>query len=269
MLAIFSAALGIKGFLVPNGFIDGGITGISMLTSHIFSINLSVLIFIINLPFILLAFKHIGRNFAIYSALSIVGLSIFLHFYEFPCFTHDKILAAFFGGIFIGAGIGLSIRAGAVLDGTEILALILSRKSSVTVGEVILFINVVIFSCGYYFLGVEATMYSILTYFAASKTIDYLLHGIEEYNGMLIISEKSDEIKKQIVEKTDRGVTIFKGKGGYYQEEKEIVFCLVTRLELGRFKELVINIDPKAFIVVQSINEASGGMIKKPPHERV
>src|SRR5215207_6522331 len=216
VLAILSAGLGIKGYLLSSHFIDGGVTGISMLLNNIFDWPLAILIPIINLPFIILGYYHIGLKFAIRSTLAIVGLALCLAYLPYPDVTPDKLLTALFGGFFIGLGIGLAIRAEAVLDGTEIAALLVSKNNSVfKVADVILLLNIVIFSAAVFFLGVEPASYSILTYFAASKTIDFLLHGVDEYTGVTIVSVHSDRVRTAIIDELGRGVTVYSGKTGY------------------------------------------------------
>ncbi len=261
-LGIFSASLGIKGFLLPNHFIDGGITGISMLLSNVFNIKLSFLIVLINAPFLYLGYKSIGKKFALISSISILILSVCLLLVEYPIVTQDKLLASVFGGFFLGAGIGLSIRANSVLDGTEILALILSRKTPATVGDLILILNLVIFLASIFALGIESALYSILTYFSASKTIDFILHGIEEFTGIIIISNKFAEIRQAIFEQTERGVTVYKGEGGFSNEDKNILFCVITRLEISKIKSIIEEIDNNAFYFTHSISEVRGGMVK-------
>lgn len=267
---IFSAAFGLKGFLLSSRFIDGGVTGISMLVSDVLGIPLALLILLINLPFIALGFRQIGRTFAIKSALAISGLALCLFFVSFPDVTPDKLLTAVFGGLFIGAGIGLAIRGGSVLDGTEIAALLISKNSHLLrVGDVILILNVFIFLSAAFFLGVESAMYSILTYVAASKTIDFLLHGVEEYTAITIVSPKSEEIKEVITGRLGRGVTVFHGQGGkgstgITESDQAILYCVVTRLEIGAIKSAVKDIDPSAFVTTHSLNDVEGGLIKKP-----
>lgn len=267
---IFSAAFGLKGFLLSSRFIDGGVTGVSMLLSDIFHAPLSILILVINLPFVAIGYRQIGRAFAIKSVLSIAGLSLVLAFVKFPDITPDKLLTAVFGGFFIGAGIGLAIRGGAVLDGTEIAALLVSRTSNLlNVGDVILILNIFIFMTAAFFLGVDSALYSILTYAAASKTIDFLLHGIEEYRGVTIVSVKSKEVKDAIINQMHRGVTVYKSTGGlgstgWTEEEREILYCVVTRLEISRIKNAVTEIDPTAFIATHALSDVHGGLVKKP-----
>jgi len=261
---ILSAGLGLKGFLLSSRFIDGGVTGVSMLLANVLNIPLAVLIVVINLPFIFIGFRQIGAKFAIKSTLAIVGLSLCLAFVKYPDVTPDKLLTAVFGGFFIGAGIGLAIRGGAVLDGTEIAALLISKSShTLRVGDVILMFNVLIFSAAAFFLSIESALYSILTYFAASKTVDFILHGIEEYTSIIIISEKSDEIRRAILGVLRRGVTIIKGQRGLSDEEQNIVYCVVTRLEIGRVKTLVHELDKDAFVLVHALADAEGGVLKR------
>lgn len=261
---IFSAGLGLKGFLLSSHFIDGGVTGVSMLLSNVLGWKLSILILVINLPFIVLGYKQIGSKFAVKSILAIAGLALCLAFVKYPDVTPDKLLTAVFGGFFIGAGIGLAIRGGAVLDGTEIAALLISKSSQLLrVGDVILLLNVVIFSAAAFFLGIESALYSMLTYFTASKTIDFLIHGVDEHTAITIISDKSDEIRKAIINDLRRGVTSYKGEGGLDRRSQDILFCVVTRLEIGRVKSAVRAIDPEAFIVVYPLADAEGGVTKK------
>lgn len=264
VVGILSAGLGLKGFLLSSHFIDGGVTGVSMLISSVLGWPLSILILAINLPFIALGYRQIGRAFAIKSTLAIAGLAACLAFMKYPDVTPDKLLTAVFGGFFIGAGIGLAIRGGAVLDGTEIAALLISKSSHLfKVGDVIMLLNVVIFSAAAFFLGIETALYSMLTYFAASKTVDFLIHGVEEYTAVIVISERSEAIRQAIVRVLQRGVTVYKGRGGMSDSEQDILFCVVTRLEIGRIKKASHQIDPNAFIVVQPLADAEGGVIKK------
>jgi uncharacterized membrane-anchored protein YitT (DUF2179 family) len=265
VLGIFSAAFGLKGFLLSSRFIDGGVTGVSMLLSDVLGVPLALLIPLINLPFVALGYKQVGARFAAKSAAAIAGLSICLALVHFPDVTPDKLLTAVFGGFFIGAGIGLAIRGGAVLDGTEVTALLVSRRSSLLrVGDVILILNVFIFSAAAFFLGVESALYSILTYFAASKTVDFLLHGIEEHTAVIIVSERSEEIRQLIIRDLARGVTVYKGRRGWTDAEQDILFCVVTRLEIGRVRSLVEDYDPAAFVVVHPLSDVYGGVVKKP-----
>lgn len=257
------SALGLGSFLLPNHFIDGGVTGVSMLLARLTSFPLAFWLLVVNLPFIVIGYRHIGRAFAVRAALAIFGLAICLATISFPVATTDKLLGAVFGGIFAGAGVGLAIRGGGVQDGTEILAVILSKRTFATVGEVILLLNTIIFGVAALFLGLEPALYSVLTYLAAIRMIDYLLHGIEAYNGVLIVSPEHEAIRRAILDEMGRGVTAFKATGGYTSSEQEVLFCVVTRLELTRLEGIVKLRDPGAFMVVQHVLEASGGVMKK------
>jgi uncharacterized membrane-anchored protein YitT (DUF2179 family) len=264
---IFSAAFGFKGFLLTNHFIDGGATGISLLISALTNIPLYVLLILVNIPFIILGYRIIGRLFAIKTALAICGLAFVVATIEFPDVTKDNLLVAIFGGFFLGAGIGLAVRGGAVIDGTEVLAIYLSRKLGTTLGDVIITINIIIFSVAANYLGIEIALYSMITYLAASKTLDFIVEGIEEYMGVTIISPQNGEIRQMIIDTLGRGVTIYNGKGGFGKmgetTDIEIVYTVVTRLELHRLNNEIEKIDPTAFVVMSSIKDTKGGMIKK------
>lgn len=268
-LGILSAGFGLEGFLIPNGLIDGGVTGISLLANKQTGISLSVLILIINIPFMLLAWKQIGKTFTIKSIICISILAIVLVVVPYPMVTDDKVLIAVFGGFFLGAGIGLTIRGGAVIDGTEILAIFLSRKKNVSVGDFIMLFNIVIFGVAVYLYNVEMALYSILTYMAAAKTIDFILDGIEEFTSVTIISPHVTAIADFIKNEMGRGLTIYTGKKGYGKRGErlatEIIFTVVTRLEISRLKHEIQKIDPNAFIVMQTVNDTQGGMVKKKP----
>lgn len=270
LIGIFSAAFGLKGFLLPNGFIDGGVTGISLLTAILSDIPLPLLIVLINLPFIYAGYRQVSKSFAITTALAIGGLALVLLIVSFPIITNDKLLTAVFGGFFLGAGIGMCIRGGGVIDGTEILSILISKKSSFTMGDILLIVNIIIFSVAAFLLNIETALYSILTYMVAGRTVDYIIEGIEEYTGVTIISNNPDEIRHSIIEDLGRGVTILKGRGGYGKrgestKEMDVLYCVVTRLEVSKLKNIVERIDESAFMVMHSINDTKGGMIKKRP----
>lgn len=266
-LGIFSAAFGFKGFLLTNHFIDGGATGISLLISAVYSIPLYILLIGINIPFIILGYSIIGKAFAIKTTLAILGLAFVVATVTFPDVTKDNLLVAVFGGFFLGAGIGLSVRGGAVIDGTEVLAIYLSRKFGTTIGDIIIVINVIIFSFAAYLLSIEIALYSMITYLVASKTLDFIIEGIEEYTGVTIISAESDAIKVMLIETLGHGVTIYKGESGFGKKGEvnniNILYTVVTRLELNRLRYELEKIDSKAFIVMSSIRDTKGGMVKK------
>jgi uncharacterized membrane-anchored protein YitT (DUF2179 family) len=269
-LGIFSAGFGLKGFLLPNNFIDGGVTGISLLTTAVTGFSLPVLILVINLPFMILGYAQISRSFALKSIAAIIGLAIVLAVFDFPVITTDKLLISVLGGFFLGAGIGLSIRGGGVLDGTEVLAIHLSKRLGLTIGDIILVFNIILVSVAAYLLSIETALYSILAYLAASKTVDFIVEGVEEYTGVTIISSHSDEVRMMITERMGRGVTIYNGKRGFGKrgdnlDPSDIVYTVITRLEIAKLKIEVEKIDPHAFIVMSSVKDTKGGMIKKRP----
>jgi len=242
-----------------------------MLLSSTLKIPLAYLIPIINLPFIITGYRQISLVFAIKSTLAITGLAICLALVEFPDVTPDLLLTAVFGGFFIGAGIGLAMRGGAVLDGTEVAALLISRRNSAfRVGDVILILNIFIFTTAAYFLSMDIALYSMLTYFTASKTVDFLIHGIEEYTAVLIVSDHHEEIRKMIIEKLRKGVTVLNGEKGFEKQGKEtqqtkVLYSVITRLEVSRLRDAIIEIDPLAFVVQHGIDDARGGIVPSRP----
>jgi uncharacterized membrane-anchored protein YitT (DUF2179 family) len=272
LLGVFSAGFGLKGFLLPNNFIDGGAMGIALLLFETTGISLSLLVILVNVPFIFLGISQIGKEFSGKSVVAITLLALVLAMVDFPMITHDKLLIAAFGGFFLGLGIGLTIRGGAVIDGTEILAIFLGKKSGSTLGDIILIVNVIIFSIAALLLSVEIALYAMLTYMAASKTVDFVIEGVEEYIGVTIVSSHSDEIRAMIIEDLGRGVTIYSGKRGFGKRgdslnQTEIVFTVITRLEIGKLQGEIKKIDPNAFIVMSSVKDTQGGMLKKRRHK--
>lgn len=269
IIGIFSASFGFKGFLLTNRFIDGGATGISLLISAITQIPLYILIIGVNIPFIILGYNVIDRQFAIKTCLAITGLSLVLATVTFPNITNDNLLVAVFGGFFLGAGIGFAVRGGAVIDGTEVLAIYLSRKFGTTIGDIIIVINVFIFGAAAYFLGIEIALYSMITYLSASKTLDFIVEGIDEYIGVTIIALRSEEIRQMIINTMGRGVTVYKGKRGYGKrgdiKRTDIIYTVVTRLEINKLTTEIEKIEQDAFVVMNSVKDIKGGMIKRRP----
>ncbi|MBC6112673.1 YitT family protein [Pedobacter fastidiosus] len=261
---VTSACFGLKSFLMPSHFIDGGVTGISLLISTLTGFKLSYLIVIINIPFVILGYRQIGKGFAIKTAVAIAALSVALIVLPFQPITHDKLLIAFFGGLFLGGGIGLAMRGGCVIDGTEVLALYISKNSILTVGNIILILNIIIFAFAAYFLNIETALYAILTYLSASSTIDFIVNGIEQYTGVTIISEHQDAIKAFIINEMKRGVTIYKGEGGYGDKKDiDIIFTVVTKLEMSKLQTAIRQIDADAFVIQQQIADLKGGVVKR------
>ena len=266
---VFSAAFGLKGFLLSSHFIDGGVTGISMLLAAALKLPLAAFVLVINLPFVALGYRQLGRRFALRSTLAIGGLALVLAFVPFPDVTPDLLLTAVFGGVFIGAGIGLAMRGGAVLDGTEIAALLVSRHLVLLkVSDIILIMNLLIFGAAVFLLGTEPALYSMLTYFAAARVMEFVLNGIEQYTGVTIVSEHSEAVRKVITEKPGRGVIMYQGKPGYSKRGepgigRDSAFTVVTRLELPAPRTAVQEVDPRAFVVQYRVDDAQGGITKK------
>ena len=269
VLGVISASFALKSFLVPNHFLDGGVTGISLLIHEVKHWNLGFLLILLNIPFIILAYFKINKHFAIRSIVTVILIALVLHFVPFPELTHDKLLVAMFGGFFLGIGIGLSMRGGGTFDGMEVLALMTFKKSSFSITEIILGMNIIIFVIAALFLKVETALYAILTYLIASQITKYVIEGIEAYTGVTIVSGNSEEIKKALVLTLNRGITVYKGERGFMKESFEqsanvdIIFTIVTRLEVRKLQNIVHSIDPKAFIFTQTVREPQGGIVKE------
>lgn len=269
IIGVFSAGFGLKGFLLPNQFIDGGATGISLLLENVTSVDLSFLLILVNLPFIIISARMFSVRFALKSIVAILLLSFVVHFIEFPIITEDKLLIAVFGGFFLGFGIGMAMRGGSVIDGTEVLAIYLSRKLAITIGDVLLLTNIIIFSFGAYILSIETALYAILTYLAAAKTVDFVVDGVEEYIGVTIISDKHETIRIMLIENLRRACTIYAGKGGFgksgHSYDKDIIYTVITRLELAKLQTEIDKIDKNAFVIMGVVKDLKGGMIKRKP----
>ena len=259
------AGMGIKGFLLSSHFIDGGVTGVSMLLDRITPVPLAIWLPAVNVPFIVAAYRQLGAGFAARSAASITALALVLAFVSYPDVTPDPLLTAVFGGVCLGAGIGLAMRGGAVLDGTEIAALLIGRRQiGVKVGDVILAFNIVLFLTAMSVLGTEPALYSILTYASAARTLDFVLHGIEEFTAVTIISRASAAIRSEIVDRLGRGVTVYAGRGGKTGEERTILYCVITRLEIGGLMRIVEGHDRDAFVVQHPLADVRGGILRRP-----
>lgn len=272
IIGVITAAFALRGFLIPNHFFDGGMTGISLLIHELYEFKIGYVILLANLPFIILSMYVLNYSFAIKTFVCIVLLGICLLYYPEGSryiITSDKLLVSIFGGFFLGIGIGLTMRAGCAVDGIEVLALYAWRRTSFTISEIILALNIIIFSIAAFKFGIQTALYSMLTYFTASKTVDYVVEGIEAYTGVTIISSKSEIIKYRLVNELGRGITIYKGERGFLpgnfevHEDCDIIFTVITRLELRKLRNLVSAIDPKAFVFANTVKEASGGIIKR------
>ena len=266
---ILCASLGLKGFLLPNKLVDGGAAGVSIMLSLMTKFPIALFIVLVNAPFIILGAKVVSREFAVKTALAITGLALALSFIPFPQITEEKLLVSAFGGFFLGAGIGLSIRGGGVIDGTEVLAITLSRKLGTTIGDIIMAINILIFLTAAFLFDVETAMYSMITYLSASKTVDFIVEGIEEYMGVMIVSSKAEEISNMITQKMGKGITVLSGKSGVgksgSRNETNVLYTVVTRLEISMLYTELEKADPNAFIVTTAVKDTKGGMIKKRP----
>lgn len=269
-IGILSAGFGLQGFLLPSHFIDGGVMGISLMVHQTVGLSLSIALVVFNAPFIALGYFQFGASFALKSILAIIGLAAAVAIIEFPVVTSDKLLVAAFGGIFLGSGIGFAMRGGAVIDGTEVLAIYISRRTGISIGDIILVFNVLIFITAVYILSAEAAMYSMLTYFAASKMVDFVVEGFEEYIGVTIISTHHEEVQEMIMTKMKRGVTVYKGHGGfgksgYSEHNRDILFSVITRIELPKFRAEIGKIDPNVFFVLSNVLDVKGGIVKQRP----
>ena len=268
------AVVAMKGFMIPNRFLDGGVTGISILLHEMLHVNISLLMFILNLPFIYLGYKKIGKTFAVQTSIDVALLSLGLIFVNIGPITSDRLLIAIFGGILIGTGVGLVIRTGCVIDGAEVIAVFTHQKTGFSNSEIIMAMNTILFAAAAIQFGIETAMYSIITYFTATKATDYVVDGIEEFTAMNIISSKQEEVKWLLVNDLGKAITVYKGERGYLpgsfeiKFDCEIIVTIVTRLEIKRIQEALSTVDPAAFVYIQSIKEASGGVLKPKAHAK-
>ena len=266
---ILICGFALKSFLLPNAFFDGGVIGISLLISELYHVNIAYVIIAANIPFIIMGVFQVNGRFAWKTLAAIIGVGICLQFVPYPVITSDKLLVCIFGGVFMGTGVGLAIRGGCALDGIEVLALFTLKRSSFTISEIILGINIIIFCIAAFEISLPTALYSIMTYYAASHATKFVLEGLEEYTGFTIISGQSELIKKKLVMELGRGITIYKGERGFLKDSfdvshpVDIIFTVVTRLEIRRLRNTVQSIDPNAFMFTGTIKEAAGGVLKK------
>ncbi|WEG13519.1 YitT family protein [Pullulanibacillus sp. KACC 23026] len=258
------SAIGLEIFLVPNHILDGGITGISIILAYVTHFPLGVFIGVLNLPFIIIGYKQIGKTFAFSTLYAIICLSIFTSiFIPIPQITTDPLLASVFGGVILGIGVGIVIRNGGSQDGTEILSILLNKKTPFSVGEIVMFVNVFILGSAGFVFDWNSTMYSLLAYFIAFKTIDITIEGLEQSKAVWIISDVHEEIGDALNNRLGRGVTYLNGQGAYSHDKKQVIFTIVTRLEEAKLKSIVEDIDPNAFLAVGDIHDVKGGNFKK------
>ncbi len=268
------AVFAMKGFMIPNQFMDGGVTGISILLHEISHINISIFILVFNLPFIYLGYKRIGKTFAVQTSIAVLLLTLGLLLINIQPVTTDKLLIAIFGGILIGTGVGLVIRSGGVIDGAEVIAVFTKRRTGFSNSEIIMLFNTFIFAGAAFHFGLETAMYSLITYYGATRATDYVVDGIEQYTSINIISAHHESIKSLLVNELGKGITVYKGERGYLpgsydiKTDCEIIVAIVTRLEINQIQDAIIEIDPKAFMYMQSLNEATGGLLKSRGHAK-
>lgn len=269
LIGILFCSFALKSFLVPNSFFDGGVTGISLLIHETYHFNIAYVIVLANIPFIFMGAYHVNKMFAIKTLIAVIFLGLALLLIPFEPVTSDKLLVSIFGGVFMGIGVGLAMRGGCALDGIEVLALYTGKRISFTISEIILGINIVIFLIAGIKLGLPTALYSILTYYTASRTITFVIEGLEEYTGVTIISAESEAVKRELVMNLGRGITVYKGERGFMKESfdvshpVDIIYTVVTRLEVRRLRNIVHELDPKAFIFTSIIKEAAGGILKR------
>jgi uncharacterized membrane-anchored protein YitT (DUF2179 family) len=266
-MGIVLASIGLKGFLLPNSFLDGGATGIAILLSKYYNLNISLILLAVSIPFLILAWFTLTKRILIKSILSIIGLAIFIHFENFNSVTDDKLLIAIFGGLFLGAGIGLTIKNGAVLDGSEILGIFINNRLGISIGKVILLFNIVLFGITAVLLSIEVAMYSVLTFLVTAKVIDLMIEGFEDYIGLMIVSEKVNEIEQELIDVVGVGLTLYKGSKGYgkrgVQSERDIIHTVINRIDIRRTYNLIDEIDKNAFIIEFDVNNIKGGILRK------
>jgi uncharacterized membrane-anchored protein YitT (DUF2179 family) len=266
-LGIVLASLGLKAFLLPNGFLDGGATGIAILLSELFGWDISWLLLLISLPFLLLAWFTISRKAVYKSIFSILGLAIFIHFENFGVLTEDKLLISIFGGLFLGAGIGLAIKNGAVLDGAEILGVYIHDRYGISIGRIILIFNVVLFSITAFVLSLEVAMYSVLTYLVTAKVIDFMIEGFEDYVGLMVVSDQSRRLEHELIRTVGSGMTVYQGARGYgkrgIQQQVDILHLVINRIDIRKTYNAIDRVDPQAFIIEFDVNNIHGGVLRR------
>lgn len=265
-VGIVLTSLGLKAFLLPNGFLDGGVTGIALLVKTQVDINMSYLLVLFSIPFLILGYFTVSKRIVIKSIISILGLALFIHFENFQTITNDKLLISIFGGLLVGSGIGIAIRNGSVLDGSEILGIYVNDKFGISIGKVVLFFNVILFAITAFVVSVEVALYSILTYIIAAKVTDTVIEGFEDFIGITIVSRKNNIIKKAILEELGVGLTIYKGASGFGNKGKiedfEIIHSIINRIDIKKMYRIVQAIDEDAFIIEFDVNSIKGGVLR-------
>ncbi|AQS11078.1 hypothetical protein CLOBY_32280 [Clostridium saccharobutylicum] len=267
ILGSILVSIGLETFLIPNNIIDGGMTGISIMASHITKGKLGMFLVIFNLPFIIIGYRQIGKTFALSTIFSLICLSIGVTFLNpVPGVTQDILLATIFGGIMMGAGVGLIIRNGGSLDGTEIVAIMLEKRSAFSIGEIVMFFNLFIIGSSGFIFGWDRAMYSLLAYYIAFKTIDVVVQGLDESKAVIIVSEKNKEISDAIMSRLGRGITLLDAKGAYTGNETNVIYVVLSRLEIAKLKNIVHGFDKGALITISSVEGTGKRYVKKAIH---
>ena len=267
LIGVLLASIGLKAFLLPNGFLDGGVTGIAILLSGQTSINISIWLLLISVPFLILAAFTVSKRIIFKSILAILCLAVSIQLETFENITEDKLLIAIFGGLFLGAGIGITIRNGAVLDGSEILGIFLNDRFGISIGRTVLVFNVILFSITALVITMEVAMYSILTYLVTAKVIDTVIEGFDDFIGLMIVSKHSEDIEKAIIERIGTGMTIYKGEAGYgisgVRKDIRIIHTIINRIDIKKIHRVLNEVDPKAFVTEFEINDIQGGVLRR------
>lgn len=267
LLGIVLASIGLKAFLLPNGFMDGGVTGIALLINKLININISILLIVFSIPFLIIGYFTVSKRIILKSIISIIGLALFIHFENFEIITEDKFLISIFGGLFLGAGIGIAIRNGAVLDGSEILGIFINDRFGISIGKVILIFNIILFSITAFVISKEIAMYSILTYIVTAKVTDLVIEGFEDFIGITIVSTQYEKIKVAIINELGAGMTIYKGQKGFGSKGKtedfDIIHTIINRIDIKKMYRIVTSIDKEAFIVEFDVNNVKGGVLRR------
>lgn len=267
LLGIVLASIGLKAFLLPNGFMDGGVTGIALLINKLININISILLIVFSIPFLIIGYFTVSKRIILKSIISIIGLALFIHFENFEIITEDKFLISIFGGLFLGAGIGIAIRNGAVLDGSEILGIFINDRFGISIGKVILVFNIILFSITAFVISKEIAMYSILTYIVTAKVTDLVIEGFEDFIGITIVSTHYEKIKVAIINELGAGMTIYKGQKGFGSKGKtedfDIIHTIINRIDIKKMYRIVTSFDKEAFIVEFDVNNVKGGVLRR------
>ncbi|AXT51131.1 YitT family protein [Aquimarina sp. BL5] len=266
-LGVLLASIGLKAFLLPNGFLDGGVTGIAILLNSLFNINISIVLIVLSIPFLILAYFTISRYMVFKSLVSIISFAVFLHFENFEVVTSDKLLTSIFGGLLLGLGIGITIKNGAVLDGSEILGIYLNRHFGISIGKVTLVFNFILFAITAIIISKETAMYSILAFLVTAKITDLTIEGFENFIGLMIVSKRYDQIREAITTKLGSGMTVFNGVHGYGNQGKtenfEVIHTIINRIEIGKVNKIIDQIDPNAFVIEYDVNHIKGGILRR------